>query len=59
MTKRLLSLAFALLFAVGIITGLAGIAAISAAYPLYNYVTKKERERLAPEIIRLTDELMK
>jgi len=47
------------LFAVGIITGLAGIAAVSAAYPLYNYVTKKERERLAPEIIRLTDELMK
>lgn len=47
------------LFVLGIIAGVLGIAAASAAYPLYNYVTKKERERIAPEIIRLTDELMK
>lgn len=43
----------------GIIVGIVGIAALSAAYPLYNYVTKKEREKIAPEIIRLSDELMK
>lgn len=43
----------------GIIVGIVGIAAVSAACPLYNYVIKKERERIAPEIIRLTDELMK
>ena len=43
----------------GIIVGVVGIAALSAAYPLYNYVTKKEREKIAPEIIRLSDELMK
>lgn len=47
------------LFVLGIIVGLLGIAAISAAYPLHNYVIKKEREKIAPEIIRLTDELMK
>lgn len=47
------------LFAVGIVVGIVGIAAVSAAYPLFNYVTKKEREKIAPEIIRLTDELMK
>lgn len=47
------------LFPVGIVTGLIGIAAVSSAYPLYNYVIKKERAKLAPEIIRLTDELMK
>ena len=47
------------LFAVGIIVGIVGIAAVCAAYPLFNYVTKKEREKIAPEIIRLTDELMK
>lgn len=43
----------------GIIVGIIGIAAVCSAYPLYNYVTKKEREKIAPEIIRLTDELMK
>lgn len=47
------------LFVPGIFIGIIGIAAISAAYPLYNHVTKKERERIAPEILRLTDELMK
>ncbi len=46
-------------FAVGIVVGLVGIAIVSVAYPLYNYITKKEREKIAPEIIRLTDELMK
>lgn len=47
------------LFALGIIVGIIGIAAVCSAYPLYNYVTKKEREKIAPEILRLTDELMK
>ncbi len=47
------------LFLIGIIVGVIGIALVSAAYPIYNYVTKKEREKIAPEIIRLTDELMK
>ena len=47
------------LLVVGIIFGLIGIAAVSIAYPLYNHITKKEREKIAPEIIRLTDELMK
>ncbi len=47
------------LFVLGIITGIIGIAAVAAAYPIYNYVTKKEREKIAPEIIRLTDELIK
>jgi len=47
------------LFVLGIIAGVIGIGVVSAAYPLYSYVTKKEREKIAPEIIRLTDELMK
>ncbi len=47
------------LFVFGIIVGIIGIAVVSLAYPLYNYVTKKEREKIAPEILRLTDELMK
>lgn len=46
-------------FIPGIIIGVIGIALISAAYPLYVRITKKERERIAPEILRLADELMK
>ena len=46
-------------FIPGIIIGVIGIAVLAAAYPLYNHVIRKEREKIAPEIIRLTDELMK
>lgn len=46
------------LFVPGIVIGLAGIVLIVSAYPIYAQVTKKQREKIAPEIIRLTDELM-
>ena len=46
-------------FIPGIILGVIGIGIVAVAYPVYNYVTKKEREKIAPEILRLTDELMK
>lgn len=46
-------------FLPGIFIGLVGIAGVAAAYPLYAHITKKERARLAPEILRLTDELLK
>ena len=44
---------------VGILAGLVGISLVALAYPMYNLIVKKERERIAPEILRLTDELMK
>ena len=44
---------------IGIITGIIGIIPVCLAYPIYNRTLKKEREKIAPEIIRLTDELMK
>lgn len=47
------------LFIVGIIVGIVGIVLISLAYPLYLHITKKERQKIAPEIMKLTDELMK
>lgn len=47
------------LFIPGIIIGIVGILAAASAYPLYVHITKKQREKLAPEILRLTDELMK
>lgn len=44
---------------VGIVTGVVGIALLTCAYPLYQRTLKKEREKAAPEILRLTDELMR
>lgn len=44
---------------IGISVGLVGIVFVALAYPVYNRILKKERQRIAPEIIRLTDELMK
>lgn len=46
-------------FVPGVIVGIVGIIILAMAYPVYQQVTKKEREKIAPEIIRLTDELMK
>lgn len=46
-------------FIPGIIIGVIGIMILAVAYPVYQRVIKKEREKIAPEIIRLTDELMK
>lgn len=43
----------------GLIIGAVGIALVCLAYPVYNRVIKKEREKIAPEILRLTDELLK
>ncbi|MBQ8144634.1 MAG: hypothetical protein IJ042_07590 [Butyricicoccus sp.] len=46
-------------FIPGIAIGVIGIVGVSLAYPIYVRVTKKERAKIAPEILRLTDELMK
>ena len=43
----------------GIVIGIIGMIPVAFAYPTYNRVLKKERQRIAPEIIRLSDELMK
>ena len=44
---------------VGIPVGLVGGVLAALAYPMYNLIVKRERKKIAPEIIRLTDELMK
>jgi hypothetical protein len=44
---------------VGIAVGFVGGALIALAHPIYTRVLKSERQRIAPEILRLTDELMK
>ncbi len=47
------------LFIPGVLIGVVGIAGVIAAYPIYTRMVRRKREKLAPEIMRLTDELMK
>ena len=44
---------------IGIVVGLAGIVLVACAYPCYMRTLKKERDKIAPEVLKLTDELMK
>ena len=46
-------------FVPGIIIGLIGIALMSVAYPIYKKITEKEREKKAPLILQLSEELLK
>ena len=47
------------LFIPGIVIGVIGLIGVCAAYPLYSHITKKQRDKIAPEIMRLADDLMK
>lgn len=44
---------------IGIIVGIIGGILASLAYPIYKATVKAKSRKLAPEIIRLTDELLK
>ena len=48
-----------LVMVLGIAVGIVGMVLVALAYPLYNRVLKTQRERIAPEILRLSDELLK
>ena len=43
----------------GMLTGVVGLVLVALAYPMYNNVLKKEREKVASEILELTEELMR
>lgn len=43
----------------GIAVGLVGMVLVALAYPVYNRVLTRERERIAPEVLRLADELLR
>ena len=43
----------------GMLTGGMGLILVALAYPMYNNVLKKEREKVASEILELTEELMR
>lgn len=42
----------------GVVIGMMGAVLVVAAYPVFQRVLKKEREKIAPEILRLSDELL-
>lgn len=42
---------------ISIIIGVIGIVMIALAYPLYERITKKERKKIAPLILKLADEV--
>ena len=42
----------------GILVGLLGLIMVALAYPLYNAVLRRQRQRIAPEILRLSEELL-
>lgn len=46
-------------FIPGILIGIVGMLIMASAYPVFTHITKIRREKLAPEILKLTDELMK
>ncbi len=54
---RLLGLASGLI--PGLILGTLGMAGVIAAYPLYHRITQTQRQRIAPQILKLTEELSK
>ena len=43
----------------GIVIGIVGMVLVALAYPVYNRVLNKQRKIIAPEILRLSDELLK
>ncbi len=56
---EIMGLSFVAALTLGIILGIVGGILASLAYPIFNFVLNRERKRVAPEIIRLTEELMK
>ncbi len=56
--KEILSTYRNLSLILGIFIGFIGMLGVIGAYPLYQRIASRERKKIAPEILRLTDELM-
>ena len=44
-------------FTWGIVIGVFGIIMLAIAYPAYKYITKKQREKITPQVLKLIEEL--
>ncbi len=42
----------------GVAVGLGGMVLTGTAYPVYRLVLKRQRQKIAPEILRLTEEML-
>lgn len=42
---------------IGIVVGVLGLIPVALAWPVYRRVLQRERKRIAPEVLRLADEL--
>lgn len=56
---ELLALSEGVAMTVGIVVGVLGGIIVSIAYPIYNAIVKAKRKEVAPQILSLTEELMK
>lgn len=45
------------LYVLGVAVGILGAGMLGSAYPIYRHITRKQREKIAPEILALTEEL--
>ena len=54
-----LGLSITLSMVLGILIGLVGMALVALAYPVYNRVLEQVRKRIAPQILQLSDQLLK
>ncbi len=43
---------------VGVVIAIIGMVGVIAAYPLYQFILKRERNKVAPQILKLTEELL-
>ncbi|MBQ8648007.1 MAG: hypothetical protein IJ484_07695 [Oscillospiraceae bacterium] len=48
---------FSAFFYPGIALGVAGLLPMALAYPVYRAITRRQREKIAPRILQLTEEL--
>lgn len=46
-------------FSLGVVIGLLGLVLMAAAFPLNHIAAARKREKIAPEVLRLTEELEK
>ena len=53
-----LGLGFSMRIVLGIVIGAVGGTLAGLAYPVYHFVLEREKKRVAPEILQLTEELM-
>lgn len=45
------------MYLIGVVVGIVGAVTLALAYPAYVRITKKQREKIAPQILALTEEL--